>query len=216
VRGSPRHSKLNGGGVEQVNQTVQKKLSAWMKENKSKHWSIGCKIAQWHYNTQIPQTLQDSPYHLAFGQQPRVGISNLPISLEVLRNLVTEAELIEVYSNMKSGMMTELLLGSLDPAFQDTLMTVMENINNGIAALDSTMESINNGIAAIASMTPTTMTEITPATRTKSYNTSQDHRNAKRTKTLALGNAVIGNCVAESGTQDNITPAKKNTKWENR
>ena len=110
---------------------------------------------------------------------------------------------------MKSGMMTELLLGSLDPAFQDTLMTVMENINNGIAALDSTMESINNGIAAIASMTPTTMTEITPATRTKSYNTSQDHRNAKRTKTLALGNAVIGNCVAESGTQDNITPAKK-------
>ncbi len=208
MRGSPRHSKSNGG-VERVNQTVQKKLGAWMKENKSKHWLIGCKIAQWRYNTQIHQTLQDGPYHLAFGQQPRVGISNLPISLELLRNLITEAELINVYSNMKSGMMTELLSGSLDPAFQDTLMTVTENINNGIAALDSTTESINNGIAAIASMTPTTMTEITPATRTKSYNTSQDRRNAKRAKTSALENAVIGNCVAESGKQDNITPAKK-------
>ncbi len=103
----------------------------------------------------------------------------------------------------------ELLSGSLDPVFQDTLMTVTENINDGIAAIDSTTESINNGIAAIASMTPTTMTEITPATCTRSNNTSQDRCNAKRAKTLALGNAVIGDCVAESGTQDNITPAKK-------
>jgi hypothetical protein len=180
-----------------------------MKENKSKYWLIGCKIAQWHYNTQIHQTLRDSPYHLAFGQQPRVGISNLPILSEILRNLVMEAELINIYSNMKSGMMTELLSGSLDPAFQDTLMTVTENINDGIEALDSMTDSINNGITAIASMTPTTMTDFTPATRTKSYNTSQDRHNAKRTKTLALGNAVIGDCVAESGIQDSIIPAKK-------
>jgi hypothetical protein len=180
-----------------------------MKENKSKHWLIGCKITQWHYNTQIHQTLQDSPYHLAFGQQPCVGILNLPILLEVLHSLVTEAELIDVYSNMKSGMMTALLSGSLDPAFQDILMTVTENINDSITALDSTTESINNGIAAIASMTPTTTVDITPATHIKSYNNSQDRCNAKRAKTLALGNAVIGNCVTESGTQDNINPAKK-------
>lgn len=39
VRGSPRHSKSNGG-IERVNQTVQKKLGAWMKDNASTHWAI--------------------------------------------------------------------------------------------------------------------------------------------------------------------------------
>jgi hypothetical protein len=208
VCGSPRHSESNGG-VERVNQTIQKKLGTWMKENKSKHWSIGCKIVQWCYNTQIHQTLKDSPYHLTFGQQPRVGISNLPISSEVLKKLVTEAELIDVYSNMKSGMITESLCGSLDSAFEDTLMTVTENINDGIAALDSMMESINDGIATDDSMTPMTLTEITPAICTTTYNTSQGSRNAKRAKSLALGNAVTSDGVAESGVQDNIIPAKK-------
>ena len=33
VRGSPRHSESNGG-VERVNQTVQRKLGAWMMQNK--------------------------------------------------------------------------------------------------------------------------------------------------------------------------------------
>jgi hypothetical protein len=84
VRGSPRHSESNGG-VERVNQTIQKKLGAWMKENKSSQWSIGCKITQWRYNTQVHHTLQDSPYQLTFGQHPCVGISNLPISSEILQ-----------------------------------------------------------------------------------------------------------------------------------
>ncbi len=77
VRRSPRHSESNGG-VERVNQTIQKKLGAWMKENKHTQWSIGCKIAQWRYNTHIHHTLRDSSYHLTFGQHPCVGISNLP------------------------------------------------------------------------------------------------------------------------------------------
>lgn len=51
VRGSPRHSQSNGG-VERVNQTVQKKLSAWMTENKSTKWSVGCRIVMFWYNTQ--------------------------------------------------------------------------------------------------------------------------------------------------------------------
>ena len=106
VRGSPRHSESNGG-VERVNQTVQKKLGAWMKENKSKHWAIGCKIVQWRYNTQEHETIKDTPYHLAFGQHPRVGISNLPIAPHILKNLSTESQLIDVYSNLKSTMTFE-------------------------------------------------------------------------------------------------------------
>jgi hypothetical protein len=45
VQGSPRHSESNGG-VERVNQIVQKKLAGWMKTNNSMHWSIGCKTVQ--------------------------------------------------------------------------------------------------------------------------------------------------------------------------
>ena len=46
VCGSPRHSESNGG-VERVNQTVQRKLGGWMKTNNTKHWSVGCKIVAW-------------------------------------------------------------------------------------------------------------------------------------------------------------------------
>jgi hypothetical protein len=45
VRGSPRHSESNGG-VERLNQTVEKKLGAWMIQNNTKNWSVGCKIVQ--------------------------------------------------------------------------------------------------------------------------------------------------------------------------
>ena len=68
-----------------------------MKTNNSKHWSIGCKIVQWRINTQIHDTLKDTPYHLTYGQHPRVGISNLPVSTAILEKLATEAELQDVY-----------------------------------------------------------------------------------------------------------------------
>jgi hypothetical protein len=74
-----------------------------MKTNQSKHWSIGCKIVQWRINTQIHQTLKDTPYHLTYGQHPRVGISNLPVSPAILENLATAAQLQDVYLSMNSS-----------------------------------------------------------------------------------------------------------------
>jgi hypothetical protein len=102
VRGSPGHSESNGG-VKRVNQTVQKKLAGWMKTNNSQHWLIGCKIVQWRINTQVHQTIKDTPYHLTYGQHPRVGISNLTVSAEILANLRMEAKLQDVYSLMNSS-----------------------------------------------------------------------------------------------------------------
>ncbi len=46
VRGSPRHSPSNGG-VKQVNRTMQEKLGAWMKDCKSRQWTIGCRLMMW-------------------------------------------------------------------------------------------------------------------------------------------------------------------------
>jgi len=100
VRGSPRHSESNGG-VERVNRTVQQKLGGWMKTNKSNNWAMGCRIAMWRINTQIHQTIKDTPYHLTYGQHPRVGISNLPVAADILKRLSTETELQDlVYSKM--------------------------------------------------------------------------------------------------------------------
>ncbi len=45
--------------------------------------------------------------------------------------------------------------------------------------------------------------------RPSSYNASQDSRQAKRLKSSALDNAVIGNRKEKSDAPDDITPAKK-------
>ena len=93
VRGSPRHSESNGG-IERENRTGENKLGAWMKDNNSKRWSIGAKIVQWRFNTQINRSIGNkTAYHLTFGQRPRVGISSLPIDASVLDTLSTEADL---------------------------------------------------------------------------------------------------------------------------
>jgi hypothetical protein len=194
VRGSPRHSESNGG-VERVNQTIQKKLGVWMKENKSTQWSIGCKITQWHYyNTQVHHTLRDSPYHLTFGQHPRVGILNLPIASEILQNLVTEADLNDVYSKMTCGMLAETSTQPLDLSVQDVITTVAKAVENGTTDVNAT---------------PDTTGDTSSSQRPGSYNASQDSCHTKRLKASALGNAVIGNHNEKSGAPDDITPIKK-------
>ena len=50
-------------------------------------------IVRWQINTQMSTAVNDVPYRLAFGQLPRVGISALPLSAELLSSLATEADL---------------------------------------------------------------------------------------------------------------------------
>jgi hypothetical protein len=83
VSGSPRHSPSNGG-VEQVNCTMQEKLGAWMKDCKSRQWTIGCCLMMWRYNTHNHHTIGNIPYCLVFSQLPHVGISALPLDASVL------------------------------------------------------------------------------------------------------------------------------------
>ena len=96
VRGSPRHSQSNGG-IERLNRTVEGKLGAWMKENNSTSWSVGCRIVMWRVNTQQHRTIGDIPYRLMFGQLPRVGIAQLPLAQELIDRLATETALNDVF-----------------------------------------------------------------------------------------------------------------------
>ncbi len=69
-------------------------------------WSVGCKIVQWRYNTHYHEGIKKTPYEVTFGHPPQVGISNLPITSEVLKTLATKADLNkndEEGSNASSG-----------------------------------------------------------------------------------------------------------------
>jgi hypothetical protein len=72
---------------------MQEKLGAWMKDYKSRQWTIGCCLMMWQYNTQNHRTFRDIPYRLVFGQLPHIGISALPLDASVLTQLATEAQL---------------------------------------------------------------------------------------------------------------------------
>ena len=61
-----------------------------MVENKSNNWSVGRVFVRWAINTSTSRAVGNSPYVLAFGQRPRVGISSLPLAPELLESLATE------------------------------------------------------------------------------------------------------------------------------
>ncbi|KAG8462535.1 hypothetical protein KFE25_010360 [Diacronema lutheri] len=92
VHGRARHSQSQGA-IERLNRTVQARLAAWMSDNNSTQWSVGCRFVRWVINTTVTRATGSSPYKLAFGQEPRVGISDLPIDRVLLEKLTTEVDL---------------------------------------------------------------------------------------------------------------------------
>ncbi len=73
--------------------------------------------------------MKDTPYHLTFGQHPRVGISNLPIAPEILKTLSTESVLMDVYSNLKSRMRVE---SPTNPQQQSVAVSLEEALNESV------------------------------------------------------------------------------------
>jgi hypothetical protein len=73
--------------------------------------------------------MKDTPYHLTFGQHPRVGISNLPIAPEILKTLSTESVLMDVFSNLKSRMRVE---SPTKPQQQSVAVSLEEALNKSV------------------------------------------------------------------------------------
>jgi len=72
---------------------VEEKIANWMHANESTHWAQALPFIQWRCNTQVHRGIGGRmPYHMMFGQNPQVGISNLPIASEVLESLATEMD----------------------------------------------------------------------------------------------------------------------------
>ena len=90
VNGRPRHSQSQGlragmrlslvccaraicnlfaGGIERLNQTVEKKLAAWLTENNSTSWAtLGWKFVRWQINSCVTKSINMTPYLATFGQ----------------------------------------------------------------------------------------------------------------------------------------------------
>jgi hypothetical protein len=107
---------------------------------------------------------------------------------------VTEADLNDVYSNMTCGMIADASTQPLDPSVQDVITTVAKAVENRTTDVNATSD---------------TMGATSSSRRPSSYNASQDSRQAKRLKALALGNAVIGNPNDKSSARMTLLPPKR-------
>ena len=82
----------DAGGVERLNQTIEKLISIWMSAENSWSWAtVGVKLVRWQYNNRHHSAIGMMPYRALTGQMARVGISKLPLSPEVIRKLATGA-----------------------------------------------------------------------------------------------------------------------------
>jgi hypothetical protein len=66
-----------------------------MDDNKTQDWILGMYFVRWFINTTPTTATSFAPYRLVYGQVPRLGISSLPMSKELLKDLRTEEELCE-------------------------------------------------------------------------------------------------------------------------
>ena len=80
---------------------------------------------------QYHRTIKDTPYHLVYGMHPCDGISNLPISQSVLSNLVTDAQLNEVYCKLAEDPRQDT--AELPESFHDQVVAVKDAANAGEA-----------------------------------------------------------------------------------
>ncbi|KAL9183045.1 hypothetical protein ACHAXT_004832 [Thalassiosira profunda] len=143
VRGLPRASETNGG-VERRNRTVEEKLGNWMNETGSTRWSVGIKLVQWECNTQIHRGIGNKmPYHLVFGQKPRVGISRLPLGTELLDSLHTEAQLSAVF-NVAEGVPLE------DAIVQAQVANANAIAGSSVPALPTPAAAVDSALAGVA------------------------------------------------------------------
>ncbi|GFY63118.1 integrase catalytic domain-containing protein [Trichonephila inaurata madagascariensis] len=68
-------------------------LRAWLIDNKTKNWALGCYFAQFQNNSSFRRTIKRSPYKALFGSEPKIGLQSSHISKELLEKLVTEEDL---------------------------------------------------------------------------------------------------------------------------
>ena len=68
-------------------------IISWTHENNNTHWSEGLRFVQFKKNRSYHRTIDQSPYSVLFGSDPKVGLSSSAIPKEILDTLETEEDL---------------------------------------------------------------------------------------------------------------------------
>ncbi|GFU54123.1 SCAN domain-containing protein 3 [Trichonephila clavipes] len=80
------------GSAERSNQ-VEAMLRAWLVDNNTQNWALGCYFVQFQKNSSFLRTIKQSPYKALFGTEPKTGLQSSCISKELLEKLDTEEDL---------------------------------------------------------------------------------------------------------------------------
>ncbi len=99
INGRPRHPQSQGL-VERANSILEKKIGAWMEQNKSKNWTICLNYIVFIMNNTICRATNKTPYEIVFGMHPhndKVWVEHLfgnenCIDEEELENIIIEQE----------------------------------------------------------------------------------------------------------------------------
>lgn len=79
--GRPRHPQSQGS-VERANADIKKMLAIWMRENKSKKWSMGLNFIQLRKNNSFHTGIKSSPYKAVFGSDTPLGVTSAALPSE--------------------------------------------------------------------------------------------------------------------------------------
>lgn len=91
VCGSTHHSQSQGS-IEKSDD-VENMVQAWMTENKSTNWSLGCYFVQYSKNALSHHIIGKSPYKALFGRNPKAGLNGSDIPTSIIATIETEEEL---------------------------------------------------------------------------------------------------------------------------
>ncbi|CAF1453137.1 unnamed protein product [Rotaria magnacalcarata] len=92
VHGKPRHPQSQGS-AERSNQDTKQLLGTWIRENNSTKWAEGLRFVQFQKNSCFHRVLNNSPYAVLFGNQPKLGLSSTSLHPSIFNDITTEEEL---------------------------------------------------------------------------------------------------------------------------
>ncbi|CAG5016958.1 unnamed protein product [Parnassius apollo] len=95
IHGTSRHPQTQGS-VERSNQDVENMLRAWMRDNNSTKWAMGCFFVQYSKNTSFHRIIGRSSFRALFGCEPKSSLRSSNIPHDILQHITTEEHLQEV------------------------------------------------------------------------------------------------------------------------
>ena len=144
IHGRARHSESQAI-AERGSRKFREHIRTWLVTNAGNecrnNWPTAALFAKWAINSSYHGGIRTKPYRLVFGQNPMVGIIDLPLLTEDLAGaIVTEADLARFYGADENALLENVVPNVTDARTVDKLANEDEYEQNGY---DMEPEQIN-------------------------------------------------------------------------